>query len=158
VYEDHPLKIFAKDVDGNGSIDPVLACYARVTMTGDERKLFPVHFWDEINSQSPKFRKKFSRYKQYSKVTVEELLGDDLKDAFVLEANYMASSYIENQGNNTFKVHSLPIIVQSAPINGMATGDVNHDGNLDVIMVGNNYGNEVFAGRYDAFTGSVLVG
>src|SRR5690606_9436817 len=87
-----------------------------------------------------------------------ELLGDDLKDAFVLEATYMASSYIENQGSTTFKVHSLPMIAQSAPINGMATGDVNHDGNLDGIMVCNNYGNEVFAGRYDAFTGSVLVG
>jgi hypothetical protein len=40
----------------------------------------------------------------------------------------------------------------------MVTVDVNADGNLDVVAVGNDYGNEVFAGRYDAFTGLVLLG
>jgi hypothetical protein len=29
---------------------------------------------------------------------------------------------------------------------------------MDVLMVGNDYGNEVFAGRYDAFIGLVLLG
>ena len=40
----------------------------------------------------------------------------------------------------------------------MVISDVNNDGNLDVLMVGNDYGNEVFAGRYDAFTGLILLG
>jgi hypothetical protein len=48
--------------------------------------------------------------------------------------------------------------VQVAPVNGMVVNDFNGDGNLDVLMVGNNFGNEVFAGRYDAFTGLVLLG
>ena len=159
VQENLPLKIFAKDFDGNGSIDPVLACYMRESMEDDVRKLYPIHFWDELNSQSPKFRNKFSRYKQYSKVTVDQVLTpDDLKDALILDANWMASSYIENLGSNKFIMKALPVFSQSAPINGMVTSDVNGDGNLDVIMVGNDYGNEVFAGRYDAFTGLILLG
>ena len=159
VKEEWPLKIYAKDFDGNGSIDPVLACYMRVSMNSEERKLFPIHFWDEINSQSPKFRQKFSRYRQYSKVTIDQLLSpEDLEGARVLEANHMASSYIENLGNGKFKIRELPTLAQSAPINGMVTADVNSDGNLDLIAVGNDYGNEVFAGRYDAFTGLVLLG
>ncbi len=159
VKRDLPLRILAKDFDGNGSIDPILACYMRESMTSEEKKLFPVHFWDELNTQSPKFRNKFSRYSQYSKVTIDELLtADDRKDALILDANHMASSYIENLGNGKFAMKDLPMPAQLAPVNGMVTADVNHDGNLDVILVGNDYGNEVFAGRYDAFTGLILTG
>ena len=159
VQESLPLKIYAKDFDGNGSIDPVLACYMRESMDDEVKKLYPVHFWDELNSQSPKFRNKFSRYKQYSKVTLDQVLTtDDLKEALILDANWMASSYIENLGNNKFAMRALPVISQSAPINGMVISDVNDDENLDVLMVGNDYGNEVFAGRYDAFTGLILLG
>ncbi|HYI78678.1 MAG TPA: hypothetical protein VEW65_13740, partial [Chryseolinea sp.] len=123
------------------------------------KKLYPIHFWDEINSQSPKFRNKFSRYRHYSKATMDEVLTpEDLKDALTLEANWMASSYIENLGNNKFSMKALPSVSQTAPINGMVTSDINDDGNLDILMVGNDYGNEVFAGRYDAFTGLILLG
>ncbi|MBT1685077.1 VCBS repeat-containing protein [Dawidia soli] len=159
VTREYPLRLTAKDVDGNGSIDPVLACYMKTSMTDDTKRLFPVHFWDELNSQSPKFRNKYARYKQYSKVTMESLLSsEDLKDAVVLEANQMRSAYIENKGGGTFALHALPMAVQVAPVNGMVTADINHDGHQDVLLVGNDYGNEVFAGRYDAFTGLVLLG
>ena len=159
VKSDLPLKIFAKDFDGNGSIDPVLACYMRESMESEGRKLYPIHFWDELNSQSPKFRNKFSRYKQYSKVTIDQVLTpEDLKDALILEANHMESSFIKNLGGGKFSLTPLPRLAQVAPINGMVTTDVNEDGNLDVVLVGNDYGNEVFAGRYDALTGLVLFG
>src|SRR5690606_2337215 len=36
--------------------------------------------------------------------------------------------------------------------------DVNGDGHLDIMMVGNDYGNEVFSGRYDAREGLILLG
>jgi hypothetical protein len=36
--------------------------------------------------------------------------------------------------------------------------DVNQDGYLDIVYVGNNYGNEVAMGRYDASNGGVLIG
>jgi hypothetical protein len=75
-----------------------------------------------------------------------------------LEANQMASSFIENLGGNSFKLTPLPTLAQVAPVNGLVTEDVNEDGNPDVITVGNDYGNEVFAGRYDAFTGLILLG
>jgi len=159
VKKESPLKVFAKDFDGNGSVDPVLACYMRVSMESEERKLYPIHFWDELNSQSPKFRNKFSRYKQYSQVTIDQVLTpEDLNGALILEANHMESSFIENLGHGKFILKPLPLLAQVAPVNGMVTTDVNEDGNLDVVVVGNDYGNEVFAGRYDAFTGLILLG
>ncbi|MEJ1241506.1 VCBS repeat-containing protein [Chryseolinea sp. T2] len=159
VRHDQPLRIFAKDFDGNGSVDPVLACFQRASMSGDVRNLYPIHFWDELNSQSPKFRNKYSRYEHYSLATIDQLLSpDDLKGALTLEANNMSTSLIENLGSGRFRLKELPTAVQVAPVNGMQVTDVNNDGNLDLVLVGNDYGNEVFAGRYDAFTGLVLLG
>jgi hypothetical protein len=86
------------------------------------------------------------------------LLENDLKDALILEANHMASSYIENLGGGKFKLTSLPTLAQVGPINGLICYDMNNDANLDILLIGNDYGNEVFAGRYDAVTGLVLLG
>jgi hypothetical protein len=86
------------------------------------------------------------------------LSQEDLKGALILEANHFESSYVENLGNGKFKLSSLPLEAQVAPINGMLSEDINDDGNLDVLLVGNDYGNEVFVGRYDALKGLVLLG
>jgi hypothetical protein len=154
---EQPLRAYAKDFDGNASVDLIMSCYFK-TDNGDMKE-FPLHFWDEMNSQSPMFRKMFSRYKQFGKITMAELFTPkQLEGALILEANYMKSSYIENLGNGAFKMTALPIRAQIAPINGMVATDVNSDGYLDVLMVGNDYGNEVFPGRYDALTGLLLYG
>lgn len=155
--KERPLRVYAKDLDDNNSVEAVLTCYFK-SETG-EMKEYPVHFWDELNSQSPKFRRKFEYYKQYGRASVDKLLTPaELKDALVLECNYTSSSYIENLGNGKFRVTALPMLAQIAPLRGILTDDVNGDGNLDVLMIGNEYGNEVFSGRYDAFTGLVMLG
>ncbi|HEX6226510.1 MAG TPA: VCBS repeat-containing protein [Chryseolinea sp.] len=160
VTKDHPLKVFAKDFDNNGSVDAILACYIKESLEkSEEKKLYPVHFWDELNSQSPKFRQQFSRYKMYGRATMDDLLSqEDLQDALILQANHFESSYLENLGNETFRLSSLPRATQFSPINGMIADDINNDGNLDIVMVGNDYGNVVFVGRYDAFKGALLLG
>ncbi|HZY77974.1 MAG TPA: VCBS repeat-containing protein [Cyclobacteriaceae bacterium] len=155
----YPLKCYFKDFDGNGSIDPIVACYARESMDGTKRDLFPVHFWEEMNSQSPKFRRKYARFKQFSKATMETLLSaDDMKGAAVVEASNLSTSYVENLGGGKFRMTALPVEAQIAPVNGIVVDDIDDDGNLDVLLIGNDYGNEVFAGRYDASTGLLLKG
>jgi len=159
VTRELPLKVFAKDFDGNGSVDPLLACYMRESMQSDVKKLYPVHFWDELNTQSPKFRQKYLSYRQYGDATIFDVLTpEDLKDALVLEANCMESSYIENLGGGKFSIKPLPTLAQVAPVNGIVVSDLNNDNNLDLLLVGNDFGNEVFAGRFDASVGSVLIG
>ncbi len=155
-----PLNAFAKDFDKNGSIDLVLACYVKESLENpDKKNLYPIHFWDEINAQSPRFRQQFSKYKQYGKATIEDLFTDeDIKDALVLRADYFETSYIENLGNGKFRMEPLPLLTQIAPVNGMVVDDYDNDGNQDILMIGNDYGNEVFVGRYDAFRGLLLLG
>jgi hypothetical protein len=55
-------------------------------------------------------------------------------------------------------VKELHAQFQLAPIYGMIAEDVNDDGNLDIIASGNDYGNEVANGRYDALNGIVAYG
>ncbi len=153
----HPLKVFAKDIDNNGSVDAVLACYFKAD--DGSMQLYPVHFWDELNSQSPKFRKKFKYYKQYGKTSIDNLFTPEERQGMLeLEANYFASSYIENHGNGKFTITPLPTLAQLSVINGIVVDDVNGDGHLDILAVGNDYGNEVFSGRLDALNGVLLVG
>jgi hypothetical protein len=159
VTDQYPLKLYALDIDGNGSMDPILACYMRETMLSPTKDLYAVHFWDELNSQSPKFRRKFSRFSQFGKAKLENLLTEEeQRKCLVLQMNYPHSAYIQNNGNGKFKMSALPAMAQVAPVNGLVADDVNYDGNCDVLLVGNDYGNEIFSGRYDAFTGLVLLG
>ena len=61
-------------------------------------------------------------------------------------------------GNGKFTLHPLPMQCQIAPLYGMVADDFNDDGNLDVAIVGNDFGAEVSLGRYDALNGLVLIG
>ena len=154
---DRPVKVFAKDFDGNGSVDPITSCYFK--MEDGSMQLCPVHFWEELNSQSPRFRRQFSSFKQYGKTKTEKLLSPkDLKGALILEGNYSATSYVENLGNGKFKLTPLPIEAQLAPVFGIVTDDFDKDDKQDALLIGNDYGNEIFSGRADAFHGLMLKG
>ncbi|HZJ20522.1 MAG TPA: VCBS repeat-containing protein [Pricia sp.] len=103
-------------------------------------------------------RLRFKTYEEYAKVTFSEaFLPEELKDAYVVHAEHFESSYIENLGDGTFAVHSLPNLAQLAPINGIETVDVNQDGNLDILLVGNNYSGEASIGNHDAGIGLCLL-
>ena len=155
---DRPLKIYAKDFDANGSIDPVSFAYYKDKIGGDYQS-FPSHFWDDLTGQSPMFRRKFERYKYFAMSTEGTFFKEEEKQgAVILTGNFDRSVWVENLGDGTFKVHELPTIAQIAPMNGILAEDVNGDGFTDLMMVGNDYGNEIFTGRLDASVGWILLG
>lgn len=155
--ENEPTTAYAKDFDGNGSYDAVLGCFMNDSL--GNRASYPMHSRDDMIKQMLFIRKKFSRYAQYGMATMNDLFSKDtLQGAQILQATHFQSSYIENQGNGNFALKNLPIEAQFAPIFGMKATDIDQDGNLDLLLVGNNYGGEVFIGRLDAFYGLYLKG
>ncbi len=157
VSDERPLRVYAKDFDENQSIDAILSCYFK-SEQGDMRE-YPVHFWDELFQQSPKFRNQFNNYKHYGNTDMPGLLKPhDTTGIFIARMNWSKSSYVENLGNGKFKLNELPRAAQVAPVNGLVVSDINADGNPDALLVGNDFGNEVFSGRYDAFDGLILIG
>ncbi|SIQ79417.1 VCBS repeat-containing protein [Maribacter ulvicola] len=154
---ERPVSVIAKDFDNNGTIDPVMFAYFKDSFDNPTYKSFPVNFWGDLNGQSPLFRAKFTTFKGYSKATISSLFTkEELQGSTKLIGNFDKSIVLENMGDGTFKYSPLPIEAQVAPINGIATLDYNNDGNEDILLVGNDFGNEVFIGRYDAFNGLLL--
>ncbi len=152
-----PVTLIAKDFDGNGSVDPVT--FAHFKNDEGSYEAFPVHFWNELYGQSTLFRRKFDRYKSYARSNIHTLFTpEELEGALILKANQPASVFVENLGNGKFEMHPLPLYAQMGPVNGMVVEDVNQDGHLDVLLVGNDHGNEIFTGKMDAHTGLLLLG
>lgn len=155
--EKHPVHIYGKDFDKNGTYDIITTMYLK-----DEqgiRKEFPVQSRDAIIGQLPGLRNRFLTYKSFGKATVHDMFTkEELQDALVLEANNMKSCFIKNEGDGKFECHPLPAQAQWAPLYGMVADDFNGDGNLDLAVNGNDFGPEVSAGRYDALNGLVLLG
>lgn len=149
---EEPLCIYAKDYDNNGSIDPVMCYFSHGTN-------YIAHTRDEIIKQISPMRQRFKTYENYAKATFSEaFLPEELEDAYVVHAENFESSYIENLGDGTFSLHALPNLAQLAPINGIETLDINQDGHLDVLLVGNNYSGEATIGDHDAGIGLCLLG
>ena len=153
----YPLHILGKDFDNSGSVDPIIFCY--LPNKKGETLLYPMHTRDDLSKQMQMIRKRFPLYQEFGDATFDELLtAEEREGALSFQATHFASSYIENLGNNQFSVKELPPEAQYAPINGMQVGDINGDGNLDALLIGNDYGTEIFTGRYDAMEALVLLG
>jgi hypothetical protein len=107
----------------------------------------------------PLLKKQFPTYKDFAEATFTDMFPSQLlSGAYTRHASDFQSIYLENLGQGRFAMHPLPAMAQLAPIYGMVAGDFDHDGKLDVALSGNDYGNEVTSGRYDAFNGLVLLG
>jgi hypothetical protein len=112
-----------------------------------------------LSGQIPNLKNQFPTYSKFGETTMKQLLSLYHTDSLLqLQANYPLTSYMENLGNGKFTLKPLPMVTQYAPVNGLQTDDINNDGNLDLILVGNDFGNEIISGRYDALNGAVLLG
>lgn len=152
-----PMTLYAKDLDANGSLDAMLFCYMKGE--GGKRKAFPMHTRDDLSSQLVSIRKKFPTYKSYGLASMDDLWSTtDKQQAIKKTANNLQSSYIENKGSGQFLIKPLPRKAQAAPVYGMISEDVDGDGNLDLLLVGNDFGMEPYSGRHDAFNGLCLKG
>ncbi|MEP7374680.1 MAG: VCBS repeat-containing protein [Chitinophagaceae bacterium] len=153
----YPVRIYTIEGVKDGRQIPVVSLY--LTDTKGEKKEFPAHSRDDIISQLPALKKKFLTYESFGEAEMNNLFSkDDLKNGVQLIANYFKSVFIENKGKGEFSIQLLPEMAQMAPLNGMVVDDINHDGYLDIIVNGNDYGTEVSTGRFDALNGLVLLG
>lgn len=152
-----PVRIYAGDFDNNGFYDAIPTIY--IPDENGKRQEYSFHGREDLIKQMIAMRARFPLYKDFTKATVDKMLKPEEREkALVLEANDFQSSYIENKGNGTFAIRPLPTLAQLGPIFGMVSTDVDRDGNLDVMLIGNDYSGEVLMGRYDALNGLWLKG
>ncbi|GAB2523472.1 CRTAC1 family protein [Spirosoma aerophilum] len=154
---ERPVRIYAGDFDNNGFYDAFPTVYFKNAKGQFEE--YPYFGWDDMVKQMIGIKKRYVKYAPFGEATISQILTDEERaQALKLTANYMMSSYIENKGNGKFAVRPLPVMAQTAPLFGMLAQDVDGDGNLDAVLVGNEHGSDLVAGRMDAFNGLVLKG
>lgn len=155
--QEAPISALAADFDNNGLSDVIMSGYLK-DIQGDKKE-FPLHFRNDINRQLEHLRKKFPNFKIYSEATIDSIFSEnELINALKVHVNHLETSYIENLGNGRFRLSSLPLKSQFSPVYGIMSGDFDDDQFLDVLLVGNFYGNNPFWGRMDALNGLLLKG
>jgi hypothetical protein len=120
---------------------------------------YPFFGLTDMGKQLNKFKDIYTEYKAFGRASIDEVISR-LPDAtrLLLKANFQPTSYIENRGDGNFVVNPLPAEVQLAPVFAILTGDFTGDALPDILLTGNDFGNEVREGRYDALNGLLLEG
>ena len=145
-----PLKIFAKDFDNNGQVDPIMA----FTHKGQD---YPFPGRDAMVGQLSFVKKNYPRYSKYAKATITDIFGKKaVNEATKFEAKSFKSQLFVNNGNGKFDAIDLPDAAQVAPI--MAAQVYNFDGKpgSEIFLSGNFSGADTETGIYDGFNGLVL--
>jgi hypothetical protein len=149
---DQPVRVHAKDFDGNGTLDPILSHYVGGTQV-------PAHGRRELLDKILGMMRRFPTHQAYAEATFDDLFTEEeLAGAYTAAAVRFETSYLENRGDGTFRLRALPMRAQTAPVFGMQVGDYTGDGALDLLMVGNWYAPDRETGRADAFVGALLRG
>jgi hypothetical protein len=155
--DQYPVCITGKDFDRNGRYIAIPSVF--LPDEQGAKKEFPAQGRDDIAKQLPGIKKTFATYRPFALATMDEVLTpEQRKGALRLQANMLQSCYLRNDGDGKFTMIPLPKQAQVSAINGMVVDDFDGDGNLDVLMNGNDYGTEVGTGRYDAFNGLLMKG
>lgn len=149
--EKSPTKLYYSDIDNNGSLDPILTYYI-------EGVSYPAPYLDDLLSQVPSLRKKIFYYKDYGKVTIEDILPAEVRDSVpVLFADKLESVVLRNDGGKLTMI-DLPLQAQFSPVFSILKTDANGDGFDDIILSGNLTQTRVLFGRYDANHGMLFLG
>ncbi|MDG1571811.1 VCBS repeat-containing protein [Robiginitalea sp. M366] len=147
-----PMKMWVNDFDGNGTLEQV------VTLT-DAAGDYPLHQKKELTAQVVSLKKANLKASVYAQRTIHELFPPELvQRSIVKKVNFSESAIAINEGNGQYRIQALPPRVQFSCVCDIDCRDVNGDGNLDLIMAGNNYEFKPQFSRLDASYGNVLLG
>ncbi|MGD1946479.1 MAG: VCBS repeat-containing protein [Croceivirga sp.] len=147
-----PMKIWINDFDGNGTIEQL------VTIT-ENGKDYPIHQKKEVTNQLVSLKKENLKASEYAKRTIQELFPKEIIEKSIVKNSVVSASVLAiNEGNGQFKIQKLPPRVQFSCVCDVNCADVNNDGNLDLIMAGNNFEYKPQFSRLDANYGNVLLG
>ena len=149
---DNPIKMWINDFDENGTIE-------QITTSHYDNGDYPIHMRKELTSQLPSLKKQNLKASDYATRTIHELFKKEVVDNSQMKmANISETIIAVNDGNGKFHISKLPNRVQWSCVCGITCSDVNADGNMDIIMGGNNFEIKPQFSRQDASYGHVLLG
>jgi hypothetical protein len=149
---ENPMKMWVNDFDNNGTFEQIVT-------RNYNGKDYPIHMKKELTTQMVSLKKQNLKASEYAKKSVVELFSPDIiKNSIVKKTTISESVIAINEGMGNFTIKKLPYQVQLSCVCGITCSDINNDGNLDIIMGGNNFEFKPQYSRLDANYGSILLG
>lgn len=147
-----PIRIHTADFDDNGSLDPIITyIYQGVEWVMRDRATVYGHM--------PTLQRKYNTYEQFAAAPFATMFDKDIQDTMLTrQVTTTTSCVLINNGSGVFTVRDLPNDAQIAPMMGTCLLDLNDDGNLDILTVGNMYGADREIVKYDAGKGLLMLG
>lgn len=147
-----PMKLWINDFDNNGEIE-------QITTTNYNNGDYPIHMRKELTTQMASLKKENIMASDYAKKTVNQLFPNEVIENTIVKSVNIAETIVAvNEGEGKYSIIKLPNRVQFSCVNSITSTDINNDGNLDLIMAGNNFEFKPQFSRLDANYGSVLLG
>lgn len=107
----------------------------------------------------PTLQRKYNTYEQFAAAPFATMFDKDIQDTMLTrQVTTTTSCVLLNDGSGRFAIKDLPNHAQIAPMMGTCLLDINDDGNLDIITVGNMYGADREIVKYDAGKGLLMLG
>ena len=142
-YVKDGLRLYYGDLADNGAVVPVEAYFDAKSV-----RILPWRDLDTVGRMLPWVRERFPTSAAYGEATIEQILGERLKAASQLRANWLDTTVFLNRGDH-FEVRSFPIEAQFTPAFAVCVGDLDGDGREDVFLSQNFFDVEEGTSRYD---------
>lgn len=156
VSREYPLRIYAFDLDKNGTIDPISTGYWRDKY--NKMKEYPVNYFDELVGQAPYFARKYSNYTSFSVATMDDILEEDMRNRIDRVFHVITTStHLLWNDAGSFRWERVASEAQVSPITKTIVRDFNSDGIPDLLLAGNDHTYDISTGYYDANKGLLLL-
>jgi enediyne biosynthesis protein E4 len=145
-----PVNMYYNDFDHNGIGEQVITYH----LQGKEI-CFAVK--SDLERHLPPLKKQFLYAEDFAKASLNDIFGSAaLKQSVKWESTEMRSMVFINQGAKGFTAKPLPWQFQLSPMRAGLPKDIDQDGDMDVLLAGNYFENNVQLGRNDADFGGIL--
>ena len=157
INKQQPFRLYVNDFDDNGNNDAFSFAYFKNEQ--GEYKEYPFMLRGDLFKEVNAARKMFPSYEAYALAELDNIITKKTRaKTDIYEVNYTQNAILWNEGKGNWKMEALPKEAQLAPIYGVLCEDYDGDGQMDILLVGNDYGNEIFFGRLNGLNGLLLKG
>ena len=149
---EHPYTLYYGDLRGDGGVDLIDAYFL-----GERQSEVPFRSMTLVGPILPFIRENMNSFAAYGKASLGDVYGERLKGCGRLQAGTFASMVFLNRGTH-FEPRLLPNEAQWSPCFGLAAGDLDGDGHIDLALSQNFSSYAGDGWRNDASRGLILLG